>query len=130
MEGLPRAGRSAACLIVVLAGLGPVPVFAECSVVQPPPPTETESPAHHPVGRGLPRRPDFAQPEGCTDTFWFFDQNHDGLPDEAEPRLYGPERTVVCGSCHTSAPPGEGGVAFEVFLRQEPQRLCLVCHSL
>lgn len=130
MEGLPRVSRLAWALVTVLLGLVPAPGLSQCSVVQPAPPTEPESRAHHPVGRELPRRPDFSQPDGCTEAFWFFDQNRDGLPDEAEPRLYGPERTVVCGSCHTSAPPEEGGIAFEVFLRQEPQHLCLVCHSL
>ncbi len=119
-----------AALVLACAALQPAGAQAQCQVTVPPPPTEPASPSHHPVGRGLPQRIEFSQPDGCTEAFWFFDQNGDGQPDAAEPRLYGPARTVVCGSCHTDSPPAEGGVAFEVFLRQEPQRLCLVCHSI
>ncbi|MCB1886323.1 MAG: hypothetical protein KDH20_01840 [Rhodocyclaceae bacterium] len=125
-----RILRTLALVAGAAGALAPQAGMAQCVVTQPAPPTEPESPEHHPVGRELPARPGFAQPDGCTDAFWFFDQDGDGQADDAEPRLYGPRRAVVCGSCHTDAPPDPGGVAFEVFLRQEPATLCLVCHSI
>ena len=86
-------------------------------------------PRHHPVGKPLPRRAEFNQPIGCGDGGWFFDMNHNGLPDPGEPRLFGPQRVIECGSCHGDSPDAKTEAASSVFLRQDVSVLCLVCHN-
>ncbi len=103
---------------------------AQCDVSVPPPRTEPERRNHHPVGRSLPAAVGFRQPDGCTEAFWFFDQDGDGRAGQAEPRLFGPQRAVACGSCHSPEPPAESMAASQSLLRQDPKTLCLVCHSL
>lgn len=124
-----RFGRCALAAALLGVGSGGV-AQAQCQVSVPAPPTEAERPEHHPVGRGLPARDGFVQPGGCTDAYWFFDQDGDGQAGPAEPRLFGPDRTVVCASCHVATPPPGSVTASETFLRQDPRSLCLVCHSI
>lgn len=92
--------------------------------------TEELGPRHHPVGRPLPHGPQFNQPTACGDSVWFFDMNRNERPDPGEPKLFGPQRTVACGSCHADSPDATTPTAASVFLRQDPQVLCLVCHRL
>ena len=122
------AGRLALALAVALAiSAG---AEAQCVIDVPAPPTEAERPNHHPIGRSLPIGRDFRQPDGCTNEFWFFDDDRDGSPDDAEPRVFGPDRQVICASCHDALPPVDSVVATETFLRQDPKTLCLTCHAL
>lgn len=118
-----------AVLIVAAAAMHGVAIAQGCAT-EPPPATEAERPDHHPVGRGLPRAAGYRQPDACTDAFWFFDEDRDGFPAPAEPRVFGPQRTIVCASCHTESPPADSAAARSVFLRQDASRLCLVCHVL
>ena len=85
---------------------------------------------HHPIGRPLPSSAQFNQPTDCGDGVWFFDLNHNGRPEPGEPRLFGPQRVVGCGSCHGDSPDAKSQAAASVFLRQDPNVLCLVCHRL
>ncbi|MCB1915617.1 MAG: hypothetical protein KDG52_07875 [Rhodocyclaceae bacterium] len=123
-----RRGRRALALAAAL--LWPGVAAAQCVVLVAAPRTEPERPDHHPVGRGLPSGPDFRQPDGCTSEFWFFDDDRDGSADPAEARLFGPDRQVVCASCHNAIPAQDSIVATETYLRQDPKTLCLSCHAL
>ncbi|MCB1928310.1 MAG: hypothetical protein KDH17_09775 [Rhodocyclaceae bacterium] len=105
-------------------------VAAQCQVGIAAPPTEPERPNHHPIGRSLPLAADFRQPDGCTDAFWFFDDDRDGKPDRAETRVFGPDRQVICASCHDAMPPADSAVATQTYLRRDPATLCLTCHAL
>ncbi|MBI2307719.1 MAG: hypothetical protein HYU78_10505 [Rhodocyclales bacterium] len=87
-------------------------------------------PRHHPMGRPLPATASFNQPERCVDAIWFFDQNGNGLPDAGEVRLFGSNRQVDCGSCHGESSLAKSPASASVFLRQDAQALCLVCHKL
>ena len=117
--------------LVLLAALALSPgVAAQCQVGLDAPPTEPERPNHHPIGRSLPLSPDFRQPDGCTSEFWFFDDDRDGSAAPAEARLFGPDRQVVCASCHNAIPAQDSIVATETYLRQDPKTLCLSCHAL
>lgn len=102
----------------------------ECSVGVAPPPTEPDSPRHHPLGRSLPDSPGFNQPDACGEGIWFYDQDRDGVAGPSEPRLFGPQKTIVCASCHGEQPPADSPAARTVFLRQDASRLCLVCHDI
>lgn len=123
--------------VAVLAGLGlsslalaPHSHAAGCVVLVPPPPSQAGFPNHHPVQRGLPESLSFHQPDGCTEEFSFFDQNGDGVAEPSEPRVFGPERWVICASCHDEQPSADSAAASSVFVRQDPSRLCLVCHDI
>jgi hypothetical protein len=85
---------------------------------------------HHPIGKPLPQSAAFNQPTRCDNEVWFFDMNHNSLPDPGEPRLFGPQRVIECSSCHGDSPDTKSKVASDVFLRQDPSVLCLVCHNL
>lgn len=86
--------------------------------------------AHHPTGRPIPMSDAFHTPGRCTDGVWFFDLNGDGLPDAGEPRVFGPQRVVDCGSCHGDSPDAKAADSTSVFLRLDASRLCLVCHRI
>ena len=90
----------------------------------------TLGPRHHPMGRPLPATAGFNQPDRCADSFWFFDQNGNGLPDAGEVRVFGSNRQVDCGSCHGESPLAKSATSAAVFLRQDAATLCLVCHKL
>lgn len=127
-----------AARVALLVGLGfsfvasaaPVHAAGNCIVLLPPPPSQPGLPNHHPVHRGLPESQAFHQPDGCAEGFSFFDQNGDGVAEASEPRVFGPQRWVICASCHDEHPPADSATASRVFLRQDPSRLCLVCHDL
>ena len=87
-------------------------------------------PRHHPVGRSLPRSEQFNQPTYCGDDVWFFDLNQNGQPEAGEPKLFGPLRVIGCSSCHADSPDAKSAAAASVFLRQDPNVLCLICHRL
>lgn len=87
-------------------------------------------PGHHPIGRALPDSASFNQPGHCLDDVWFFDRNANGQPDPGEPRLFGPQRVVDCGSCHGESADNKSPQSASVFLRQDAAILCLVCHQL
>ena len=87
-------------------------------------------PRHHPIGKPLPQRAEFNQPTKCSDGGWFFDLNHNARADPGEPRLFGPQRVIGCGSCHGDSPDAKTQAAASVFLRQDVNVLCLVCHRL
>jgi hypothetical protein len=92
--------------------------------------TTNIGPRHHPIGRPLPKSAEFNQPTYCGDGIWFFDLNHSGAPDPGEPKLFGPQRVIACGSCHADSPDAKSATAASVFLRQDPKVLCLICHKL
>jgi predicted CXXCH cytochrome family protein len=119
-------------LAVFLGGLSSLAQAAvncdvESNVV---PYTNDIGPRHHPIGRSLPQTASFNQPIACDDGNWFFDLNHNGRPDPAEPRLYGPLRVTACSSCHAESTGLQTATAASVFLRQDVKVLCLVCHRL
>lgn len=87
-------------------------------------------PKHHPVGKPLPAIPSFFQPDACGEGFWFYDRNRNEMADVWEPRLYGQEKTIACGSCHAESPTPKSAASASVFLRQDVSTLCLVCHDL
>lgn len=87
-------------------------------------------PKHHPLGRPLPATPNFKQPDQCIDTVQFFDQNRNGQADPEEIRVFGAQRHVDCGSCHTESSNTGSPESASVFLRQDASTLCLVCHNL
>lgn len=91
---------------------------------------EDMGPRHHPIGRPLPGTPDFRQPDGCIDGVWLFDRDRDRRAAPGEIRLYGPQRAIVCASCHGESPDPKSEAAAGVFLRQDVSTLCLVCHNL
>lgn len=124
-------GVSRALGLAMLLGVCPLARAAlECSVGVPAPPTEPDNPRHHPVGRELPRSAAYNQPDACGDGFWYFDEDRDGSASAGEPRLYGPQRTIICASCHGDEPVEGYAAASSVFLRQDASRLCLVCHNI
>lgn len=90
----------------------------------------TLGPKHHPMGRPLPATPAFNQPDRCSGAIRFFDQNHNGLAEPNEVRVFGSLHQVDCGSCHgedaTALTPSSAGL----FLRQNAATLCLVCHRI
>lgn len=90
----------------------------------------TLGPRHHPLGRPLPATAGFNQPDRCVDAIWFFDRNGNGTPDPDEVRVFGANRQVDCGSCHGESPLAKSAASASVFLRQDAQTLCLVCHKL
>lgn len=90
----------------------------------------TLGPKHHPLGRPLPARPDFNQPDGCDGILRFFDENRNGEPDPGEIRLFGVNRQVDCGSCHGESSVAKSAESAGVILRQDAATLCLVCHKL
>lgn len=90
----------------------------------------TAGPAHHPIGRSLPDRPDFNQPTGCDGALRFFDDNANGRADPGEVRLFGTKRQVDCGSCHGESAGPLNAEAASVYLRQNASRLCLTCHRI
>ncbi|CAB1369248.1 hypothetical protein [Denitratisoma oestradiolicum] len=87
-------------------------------------------PRHHPIGRPLPATGAFHQPTGCLEGLWFYDRNGNGSPDAAEPRLFGAQRVVDCGSCHGESPATRSAASASVFLRLDAATLCTVCHNL
>jgi hypothetical protein len=87
-------------------------------------------PRHHPIGRPLPAGRDFNQPDGCIDGVWLFDGDRNRQADPGEIRLYGPQRAIVCASCHGDSPDRKSAASASVFLRQDASTLCLVCHNL
>lgn len=86
-------------------------------------------PNHHPVGKGLPDNASFNQPDSCGAGVWYYDGNHNGLADPGEPRLYGSEKSVACGSCHAESADAKTEASASVFLRLDASKLCLVCHN-
>ena len=128
LAGVRHAVR--ALLASALGGLATAALALECSVGVPPPETEPDNPEHHPVSRNLPRTAGYNQPDRCGEGMWYFDQDGNGRPGPREARLYGPERTLVCASCHTDDPARDSPAATSVFLRQDASTLCLVCHNL
>lgn len=90
----------------------------------------TLGPRHHPLGRPLPSSANFNQPERCVDAIWFFDQNHNGIADAGEVRVFGAQRQVDCASCHGEVPNAGATPSAALFLRQDAATLCLVCHRL
>ena len=80
-------------------------------------------PQHHPMGKPLPRNVGYHQPDACGDSVWFYDLNRNGRPDADEPRLYGPQRTIECESCH------EASSEINKEPRQHASTLCVICHS-
>jgi len=87
-------------------------------------------PKHHPVGRPLPDTENFNQPGHCVDNMWFYDKNGNARADAGEPRLFGSQRVVDCGSCHGESADAKSVQSASVFLRQDAASLCLVCHRL
>jgi predicted CXXCH cytochrome family protein len=87
-------------------------------------------PRHHPVGRPLPDVETFNQPGRCAEDIWLYDLNGNGRVDAGEPRLFGPQRVVDCGSCHGESADAKSPQSASVFLRQDAATLCLVCHRL
>ncbi len=111
---------------------GPLAAATECAS-QPHPLDEeklTLGPNHHPMGRPLPATENFHQPNRCVGNIWFFDENANARPDAGEIRVFGSNRQVDCGSCHGESPDGKSPTSAGVFLRQDAQHLCLVCHNL
>lgn len=90
----------------------------------------TLGPKHHPMGRPLPSTPSFNQPDQCSGAIRFFDQNQNGIAEPAEVRVFGPQRQVDCGSCHSEDAASISAQPAGVFLRQDAAQLCLVCHKL
>ncbi len=94
-----------------------------------------QSAKHHPTGTPLPRREagnPFNQPDRCSGDLWFFDADRNGQLDDAEIRLFGPDRLVECGSCHGESAAAKNVAAESVFLRisNDGSALCLACHDL
>lgn len=87
-------------------------------------------PKHHPIGRPLPDSENFNQPLHCVDNLWFYDRNGNRQPDPGEPRLFGSQRVVDCGSCHGESAEARTPQSASVMLRQDAATLCLVCHRL
>jgi mono/diheme cytochrome c family protein len=91
--------------------------------------------AHHPVGVDYPMvhafDAAFHRPSGRADDIQFFDDDTDGVPDEAEVRVYGAlVATVECASCHR-AHGGEAaasGPAAYLRIDNRASALCGVCH--
>lgn len=124
MPSTGRYGLFIACLILSEA------LAAECGpFVAVPAEHARLAVNHHPVGKGMPSEPTFNQPDNCGEGVWFYDINHNGLADPGEPRLYGSERFVACGSCHAESPDAATAASASVFLRQDARTLCLVCHN-
>lgn len=86
-------------------------------------------PNHHPVGKPMPDNPAFNQPDTCGDGVWYYDANHNGFADPGEPRLFGREKNIACGSCHAESPDTKSADSASVFLRLDASQLCLVCHN-
>lgn len=87
-------------------------------------------PAHHPNGRPLPATAAFNAPDRCVAGIWFFDLNGNAQSDAGEPRLFGPQRVIDCGSCHGDSPEPKAAQSASVFLRLDVSSLCLVCHRM
>jgi hypothetical protein len=119
-------------LLVVVLGWLPMQVHAlNCSADGNAATYSTEiGTRHHPIRKPLPQSTAFNQPTRCDNDVWFFDLNQNARPDPDEPRLFGPQRVIECSSCHGDAPDTKSKVAADVFLRQDPSVLCLVCHNL
>jgi predicted CXXCH cytochrome family protein len=117
--------------LVVFLGCASMLAHGElnCGVERNVDPTDM-GPSHHPIGKSLPQRAEFNQPTRCADGGWFFDLNRNATPDAGEPRLFGPLRVVECSSCHADSPDAKTEASASVFLRQDANKLCLVCHNV
>lgn len=115
-------------VVVVLAWSGVA--AADCGpFVSVPPEHAMLGPNHHPVGKPMPDNASFNQPDTCGEGVWYYDANHNEQADPGEPRLFGSDKTIACGSCHAESPDSQTAASMSVFLRQDASRLCLVCHN-